>query len=504
MPVDRQATESKTLWNRRALDIARFLVLTGIILRLAFLVQNQSFWQDEIAVALAFDEGAGSFYRTLEALESYNQIAPVAYLASVKASVAVLGHAEWCYRLVPFIASVFGLFLMLRLAQTCLAPTAGLLAIGIIAMSPRLVDYASELKPYSCDQAIATATLLMALLAYRGDWNRRHLTALAGFGIVAPWFSFPSTISLAVVGAIVCVATLRKRRWWTVMLALATGCAWIACFAAEYRLVKTVAESEYMVSFWSDCFMPFPPRSCDDVLWVPSSLRSLFVNPLKTSVPAIALVICLIGWWRCCWPNRSVGVLLVGPVILTMAISATHMYPFGNRLAQFLCPALAIGLALGFEWFLRSAKRWHRYCGVVLFLTCFIEPTAWVAKHAMLGREKENPRHVLQYISTNRRDGDVLYHSVHSELSVRYYGPRFSLQDVQWLRGYDVQFDRDATVLRTFGNRRVWFYFGHARKHDVESFLSEINRRGLQVDSVVCVGSSAYLYNMQNRRAESN
>ncbi len=491
-----------TKWTKRTCQIAWALVVLGIALRVTFLAQNRDFWQDEIAVALAFEQGGNSASATQQALQQNNQIAPVGFLFSVKACSMLLGDSEWCFRLIPCLASAIALILTRQLAVACLTPIAGLFAIGIVGLSPRLLDYSSELKPYAVDQLIATAILYLAYRAYQANWSGRHLFALAAFGVIAPWFSFPSTFVLAIVGAALFVVAVRNKQWQTVTMAIPMGILWVASFGIEYKLVKSVATSEYMLYFWHNKFMPFPPQSLADLAWIPNALSDLFKNPLKTSVPYLAMALCLVGWIRYWKRDRMITVWLIGPVLLTMAVSAAHIYPFADRVVQFMIPALAFGMALGLEWVLTSRTRWQANVGIALALVCLAEPTAWSAKHAAIGREREAGQRVLQYMTDNWQPGDVVYRSRYSDYSIRYYAPRVGLPTTDWVSGENAHFDKDPAVAQTVGNNRVWFYFGHAQKRDVQSFVNELDRRYKQIDAIRCEGSSsAYLYDMRPQTA---
>lgn len=482
--------------SRLYFSLTWMLVVAGVVLRLAFLMHNRCFWNDELAVALAWQQPTLS--GLLTELGARSQIAPVGFLLLVKAATGLFGESEWCFRLVPFLASVVGLILFRELVTRWFQPATAVVSLSLICLNLNLVEYANELKPYAVDQMVATGLILLMFYGHHRHWRGYSFLFLAVAGVVAPWLSFPSTLLLAVIGLYVFVFMLRARQYGRSIITAVVGVCWLISFGLEYRMVNSVAQSDYMHTFWADQFLPFPPGSLSDLLWLPHSLTSLFRNPLTTTVKQLSVVLCLYGWFRCWRMDRTMAVVLCGPIVLALAVSAAHLYPFGDRLAQYLVPTLAIGVALGVQPLFERSSRWQWIGAGVLALT-LIEPAARSCRYAWSGPVHEESQPVLKHIADQWQDGDVLYIQKNSNLSVEYYADDAGLPAENRVRGKSLMFATDSTVKSVIGSPRVWVYFGHAMPEDVAGFLDQLDRFGPRLDTISTPGCTACLYDLTPR-----
>ena len=92
---------------------------------------------------------------------AHNQVAPPGFLVATRSMVVALGPFDWALRLVPFIAGVSVVLLAVLLATRELTSTvARVTFVGLVALSPVLIFYSSEFKPYSSDALAAIAVLV--------------------------------------------------------------------------------------------------------------------------------------------------------------------------------------------------------------------------------------------------------------------------------------------------------------------------------------------------------
>lgn len=99
--------------------IPYYLILWGIIVRLAQYLINRSLWADEAVLALNIINR--NYLQLTETLD-YEQGAPIGFLWVEKFILQLLGNNEYALRLFPLIAGMISLFLFWQLAQKILPP----------------------------------------------------------------------------------------------------------------------------------------------------------------------------------------------------------------------------------------------------------------------------------------------------------------------------------------------------------------------------------------------
>ena len=129
-----------------------------------------------------------------------DQMAPPGFLVIERLLVRLPLAVEATGRFFPLVCGIASVFLMRTVAWRYLDRRAVPLAVGLLALGDHLLYYSSEIKQYSCDLMMALAALLLAAPSSPEEPGDRRLTALAVFGLVAPWFSFTVVFVLAGIG----------------------------------------------------------------------------------------------------------------------------------------------------------------------------------------------------------------------------------------------------------------------------------------------------------------
>src|SRR5262245_49797910 len=174
------AHRSPAPWVVRA---AWTIIAVGVLLRLAHLVAGRNLWSDELMLANeVLPRGLGELAQPFEATG-----APIGFLVLTRLAVDLLGEHDWVLRLVPFIAGCAALVLVYRVALRLLTPSAALVAVTIVAVSPPAIYYATEFKQYAGDLAVLPAVLLAALRVQEAPESRGRLLAFAVVGTIAIW-----------------------------------------------------------------------------------------------------------------------------------------------------------------------------------------------------------------------------------------------------------------------------------------------------------------------------
>ena len=338
--------------SRTATVASLALLAIGVALRLRAYLDQRSFWLDEIWVVLNVQ---GRSFAGLTRPLDYDQTAPVAFLWMERLAVELGGVNELALRAFPLIAGCLCLVVLWMLARRLLDVRGGALCLAFAALSPALIYFSNEVKPYGPDSLAAVALIWLALDVLDAPDSHRAWLRLAAGGVIALLFSTPSIFILAGVGAALVAhpAIARTRAGW--LRLVACGALWLAVFAIGYvALYRVAAESAFMQMFWRNGFLSLPPRSLTHGaidaarrLWITAflgvndDLIPPRVLPLATLVTAVGAVALLRR------RGASVALLLVVPFVATGLASMAHRWPLGARLMVFLIPALILLLGAG-------------------------------------------------------------------------------------------------------------------------------------------------------------
>jgi hypothetical protein len=324
----------------------------GAAARIAAYLQHRSLWYDEAAVALSIvRRGFLSLLQPLDNLQS----APPLFLWAERLVVLASEANEWSLRAVPLMAGIATAPLMWRVARRVLPTSAAVIAVALVALSPTLVRYSAEAKPYAVD---ALVTLLLAdrtLALETSGWAARRWWQLAVIGAVALVASTPAVFVLAGVVAYVgwrALAQRDVRRGARVAgLAAAWGGTFVLLVATVFRpLVGSESPvGRFMQWYWATNFLtPEPPGLAVKVsVMVWAVLTNTFLGGSAPGGSTTALlVVALVGGAMLVATKRIATLLLIiVPAAAVTAASALRRYPIAERLVLFAAPLTALLLA---------------------------------------------------------------------------------------------------------------------------------------------------------------
>lgn len=365
------------------------ILALGAALRIGLYLSRPSLSIDETMLGLVL--GTRSYTGLLHPLD-YAQTAPFPFLWLVRLSGSWFGMNEFALRALPLLAGLAVPVLMWRVGRRLLPEATALVATGLAAFAPTLVEYSVTVKPYITDAAIALilVDITLGLLDHPEDARRWWLLGVAG--LLAAVGSVPAPFLLAGVAAAIVLRTrdsVAVRRL-TVCLA-----AWAATFLPLYlRLYRPVATSDYMQLFWEGSFFQ-PHRLAGWRLLGRSLVQALVARPAPLGAILALVVLLGVGWWWL-WRRhgRPVAALCGVPLLGLLLASAFHRYPLSARLllstapALLLCCAAAIA-AIG-EW-RRGAGRALAWATVLLLAAIDVThpyrtPATRAAIAALIGR----------------------------------------------------------------------------------------------------------------------
>ncbi|MEM8583247.1 MAG: hypothetical protein AAGF87_03205 [Bacteroidota bacterium] len=271
----------------------------------------------------------------------YDQYAPPLYGILLKVLGESLGYSEWPLRLPSLIgglATLVGLWMAgnkMGLAQWKLA------ALAFCFISPLVLRYVGELKPYALDMGLSSLLLAWALSKPKPRW----WFAPIGFGLV--WLSFPMVFSLASTLIYLLLTQKSDQRPWLVV-----GLFWFSGFLILYISLLSVESREAnLQNFHSNYFFPWKLWTID--AW--KSIIRLGLSPLKHGfgftvlaqvVSGLAIVWALSTIKKIRWP---ILVLLLGPTLLAVGASVFGKYSLIPRLMLFSLPGLWLLACWGWQ-----------------------------------------------------------------------------------------------------------------------------------------------------------
>ena len=338
--------------SRSAALVSLVLLVVGVALRLRLYLDARPLWLDEIWAALNIQ---GRSFAGLARPLDYDQSAPVGFLWVERLALLIGGVNELALRAFPLLAGCLFLVVLWMLARRLLDVRGAALCLAFAALSPTLIYFSNEVKPYGPDSLATAALIWLALDVLDAPESRHAWRRLAAGGVIALLFSTPSVFVLAAVGVALVAhpAIGRTRPGWRRLVA--TGSLWLGMFALGYLTVyRPAATSDFMQGFFDGVFLSLPPRelargAIDAArrMWIDAFLgendamlppKSLVLASLVSVGGAIALLR---------RRSASVALLLTVPFVVTAAASMAHRWPLVARLLVFLVPALIILLGAG-------------------------------------------------------------------------------------------------------------------------------------------------------------
>ena len=341
----------------RIAHAAMGVVLVGAALRLAAYLAVRSLWLDEAMLA---NNIVGRTFGALLGPLGEGQAAPWLFLLGERAVAVVLGPTELALRLLPLVAGILLPWLVWLTTKQLADEETGLVAAAIAALSPLLLYYSNEVKPYGIDAFVSAALLYATVRVLDDAADRRRWLGLVVAGAVGVVAAFPSAFVLAACwGALIASADVRRSVHARRMLPLSAG-IWAATFTLPYVLVIRGATTDaFLTSYFGDRFLvPWGSGALGSLwrLWQEVSIEVFLGREALRSAPGtltvalgmVFLVACSAGLWEI-WRRRGAAgaLVMIGPMAIALVASALRVYPLTVRLWAFSVPFWAILAAAG-------------------------------------------------------------------------------------------------------------------------------------------------------------
>lgn len=486
------------------------IIYFGILVRAVQYLSNRSLWNDEAALALNIVNR--SYLELLQPLD-YDQGAPIGFLFIEKLAIQLFGDNEYSLRLFPILAAIISLFLFYKLAKQCLQPQAAIIALTLFSTLHIWLEYATEVKQYSSDVAIA---VLLCLVLIQINSKKLSFTQILTFGIVgaiAIWFSYPASFVLAGIGISYLLVSLFENNLLKTIKLLGIYTIWILSFIYFYFVsLKNLASKEDLYKSWAS--RGTFPANFLDINWFFTSFIEFFHKPL--GFPDIFLWLAILAFIVGCISlflnNKEILLILLSPLFITYLAAYLHKYPFDGRLVLFLIPFFILLIGEGITVIKRKTNfTFFAKIGIFVLILLLVPPLGTASYLIFKPYQKQEIRPVISYLKNHQQAKDIIYVYQRAEYQFKYYANKFGYQEGDYILGIDdldkidgqgtseaewQRYKSDLDKLR--GKKRVWIIFSHVRSWDKESerITEYLDQFGKQIDVFKQEGSFVYLYNL--------
>jgi hypothetical protein len=284
--------------------------------------------------------------------QEHNQVVPLGFQYLVKASVALGGHGDAAFRLVPYLFSLLSLVPFWRVASCFLRGVPLLAAASLFALSPALVLFAGAVKQYSVDVTVCLLLLWFALRYFERPFTRIESILAAIGACIAALLSQPAVL----VGGGVCAFLLihGRRAGHAPAPPLRVSAGWLLGASAMAYISLTTMSQEtdaYMRNFWGSSFLPPPWAGLSELLWLPTRFAECIVflvtltyspHSMPGMIVAVLFGVLLILGFRHLAARDLRGALLLSlPIVAAILAAAVRLLPLTGRVSLFLAPSLS-------------------------------------------------------------------------------------------------------------------------------------------------------------------
>lgn len=491
-----------------------FIICFGIAVRLVQYFYNRSLWADEAVLALNIVNR--SYLELLQPLD-YDQGAPFGFLIVEKLAIQIFGNNEYALRLFPLLSGIMSLLLFYQLAKRFLRGYAVPIGLAFLASLYYLIYYATELKQYSSDVAVALFSCLLVTEIFRKRLSIKKVILFSVLGALTIWFSHPAIFVLAGFGGsyllnYIFTKKINKNKNVKLFRVLIIYSTWLFSFGLFYFVsVQSLNKNQTLMTSWSgrNAF----PASIFDIIWVFDAFGRFFYLPLdfRGLMDGVAIFAFVIGCISLFRRQKENLLILLSPLIVAFFAAYLQKYPFSGRLVLFLIPFFVLLIAEGVHSLIIKTRSKPAFiAGIILLISLLFQPITKAGNLLINPIQNEEIKQVLNYVKSKEQPSDTIYVFQRGQYQFLYYADKYGYQQGDYVIGVDdldredgrnlsdkerQRYENDLNKLR--GNKRVWVIFSHshvgAENAMMKSYLDKI---GKQIDYFESPGAFVYLYDL--------
>jgi hypothetical protein len=339
--------------------VASAIVVAGLGAQVRVWASDRGFWGDEVYIA---DSLSGLGWGGMFGVLRHNQVAPPGWMVAEKLLYRTLGGDEHVLRLPALIGAGVVLVLTGVLTYRMVGRWAALLAMALVATSPKILEYSGELKQYAVEAGAAVVVLLVTWMGVRssGPWPERRRAVLISAAVLLGCAAVSYTAIIVLVGATAGAALwlISRRRWadmWIVVGTAMPGTLLVTALILR-RLTSPLMSGQ-------DSFFPngLPPQGAGPVQlvqWLPTLWRGFVATPLFWQYPFAVLLLVVGGLVALVVRGRGVWAAMLGATFaVAVVVAAVRAFPVEDRVALYLVAPIVMLIAAALDGAARLAGR---------------------------------------------------------------------------------------------------------------------------------------------------
>lgn len=480
-----------TISKIKKVDYSILFLWLAILLHTVVYFRNRSFFLDECNLARNIVERSCS---DLIGNLDYGQHAPPFLSFVTKFFIQTLGIHEYSFRLLPFLAGIGSIFLFHQLLRLWLTGQKWLhsFSIALFGFSYYLLEYSTSFKQYALDVFFTCLFLLLSQKITLNNWKNGLLLGL--LGMVGLWFSMPLAFVLAGVGLFYIskhysiekrlFSIPQKNTYLAILL-------WLISFGILFWVnLKPSIASSHLQNYHAPYFLQLP-TSIASIEQNLSILLGLFRNIVgKTTLPLLFAIFGFsIGIYQLYKKQSAHLVLLLFPILSCFFASLLQMYSLLTRLVLFLSPIfiliISIGLAKTMVYITAiSNKKIQLFSSsIVAFLMLLSLVGQSGIQYVYQPLPKNNPRRVLQQLSTTKMTNIPIYVTHFGVPSQTYYTqmhqPSISFPFSPIISGHwSDNLIQLSEEWKQKGWQQVWIYDSHTYGKELQQLQHQVGTIG--------------------------
>jgi len=401
--------------------ILSFLIfLVGIYFRTFHYLTNRSYWHDECSLAVNLI--THNCYQLFLPL-SHSQSAPPIFLFFSKLLFDLFPHnMELATRFIPFILSLFSIFLFFKLSTMVFQKKHTILVANFLfAVNYQLIYYSQEFKQYASD---VFWVLLLILLFTKIDFpslKKTNLICLSLFLAICPLLSLPSVFVILTFFILVIL-----KKWFSLKFVVFT-LPFVIINLFYYIFNLSPSKKLFLKvfpDFWADGLLNF------NLLNIFSNLEHnfrYFFTPINLFFPTLILFI--LGIFYAIKSKNNVLKFIVGVIIVAYAFAFVNIYPMLTRVCLYILPLFLILILLPLDYISIKKKKFTIFILFLIYLFVKVYTTNYLVvinnKNTFI---RENAKDIIQHLIKNYNPEDIFVYndSSDSEFMVYTYIYNFS------------------------------------------------------------------------------
>ncbi len=473
------------------------VIAVSIIFAMGNSITTESLSMDECFLARNIDKSP-------EGLFISSATSAPGFYFTVYMLVQIFGKQEWVYRIIPLLAAAAGLILFMIYLLKKYIISVGLTAFLLMAFSFPFVEFAGYAHPYTLD-VLFTLLLIIYSEKILGSANLKEWIPWFFITIIAVSSSYPAVYTVFGCTLVILINFFIQKKYTllikfgigSVVLGIYTLCLIIFIYIKQASSVMNV-DSYYWTAFYPDSLNPLSLFQ-----WAINSTSNL-LGYLFWNTPSFCVAgIFLIGLGIIQNVEKKSflrGLLLIMPILVTMAAAALQKWPYGGiRTMLFALPLFTILIADTLSYVLASAHL--KSTKILIFVLCFllVFTQSWVIKRVFQpNRESQRPTRMLRKEMLpliEDEDTFLLYYS--SEVHFRFYFPDYLDRSIiePWSHSANPDSLRHFVISNMKSQKgRVWLIYTKSTDEERRIQVKAARSVCSAIDSVKVELSSAYLF----------